>query len=108
MVSTPFLQNQGPNFWNLNGLYPNPFSDALTVAFTLGKPAELRFRAYNVAGEPVWEESLRFLPGQNFYRWKGVNSQLAVAASGVYLVFLRFQAEDGDFGEDKALAVIAR
>ncbi len=70
----------------LQGVYPNPFTDALTVDFAVGKSGnhsvELRFT--DLAGRTIYAHSTTLDYGNHSYTWKPAQGLL----SGIYFVTL--------------------
>ncbi len=70
----------------LQGVYPNPFTDALTVDFAVGKSGnhsvELRFT--DLAGRTIYAHSTTLGYGNHSYTWKPAHTLL----SGIYFVTL--------------------
>ncbi len=70
----------------LQGVYPNPFTDALTVDFAVGKSGvhkvELRFT--DLAGRTIYAHSTTLSYGNHSYTWKPAQGLL----SGIYFVTL--------------------
>ncbi len=70
----------------LQGVYPNPFTDALTVDFAVGKSGnhsvELRFT--DLAGRTIYAHAVSLGYGNHSYTWKPAGALL----SGVYFVTL--------------------
>jgi hypothetical protein len=104
VTRTPFLQAA---LLTLRGLYPNPFDEAMRLAFGLRSPARMRLQVYNVAGEAVYQRDWQAPAGLNELAWAGSNDAGARCASGVYL--LRLEAGAGPSLETEwATAVIVR
>jgi hypothetical protein len=91
----------------LLGLYPNPFSERLKIAFRSGAAGSLWLGVYNVAGERVAGFAVEAIPGVNTISWDGKNDAGAPCASGAYL--LRLQSQGAlDLGSLWAVAAITR
>jgi predicted outer membrane repeat protein len=75
----------------LRGNYPNPFDEATTLEYTLGREREVTMQVYNVLGQRV--ETLvdaRTSAGLHTVTWDGTNRYGDRVGSGVY--FVRMEA----------------
>ncbi len=81
-------QEEIPATARLAGVFPNPFTDRLTVAYELDEPAEVTIRLLDPLGRPVSEERAGWLgPG----RYRGSLSGRGLA-NGAY--YCEFRAND--------------
>ncbi len=80
---TPVVQ-AGPV--EISSPYPDPFRDTLHVVVVLKTPATIDIRVYNVAGEPVYDETLPRPAGVSVWNWNGSNLAGRRLASGVYII----------------------
>jgi len=74
--------------------YPNPFNQGTTLQFTLPEAGEVEGTIYDVASRVV--RRMRggiFTAGTHFWRWDGRDEADRPAASGLYLVRLRFRQQ---------------
>ena len=88
--STP-NQDDVPAAPRLEPVWPNPFSPATTIRFSLAAPGDVRLAVYDVAGRLV--AVLADGPSDGSERtleWHGVDSSGRAVASGVY--FLRLES----------------
>jgi len=90
----------------VRGAFPNPsIAGAASVRFSLAMPAKVTIRFYNVAGRLVHEAVVDGHVGaDNVYRWDGVTSSGARAASGVY--FYRLSAPGVQFQNNSQRMVL--
>ena len=75
--------------------YPNPFSDRLSLGYTVGSASQLELVVYNVAGEEVFRRSFQASAGTHIATWDGLNTAGTRSASGVYLVRIKADGEGG-------------
>ncbi len=90
-----------PGVTRLVGAWPNPFNPTTTLAYTLGRDADVRLALYDVQGRRVRTlVAGRQAAGAHQVRWDGRTDQGVRAASGVYFARL-----SGD-GVDQTLKVM--
>jgi hypothetical protein len=91
----------------VRGVFPNPsLGGEATVEFSLGQPAEVTIRFYNIAGRLVHEAELNGVVGPNTYRWDGISSTGIRTAPGVY--FYRLSAPGIEFqGNDRRMVLLS-
>ncbi len=90
-IDPPGVFAMSPDRLALKGSYPNPSSGAMTIAFDLADPSEVRLAVYDVMGRKVAtliEQSMQ--SGIHEVRWDGRTSNGQPVASGVY--FYRLEA----------------
>lgn len=57
-------------FQGQSRVFPNPFSDAVNLDFTLARDTELGFKLYNLQGQILQQrESQRYFPGSHSVKW---------------------------------------
>lgn len=69
--------------------YPNPFTQEITIPFTLKEPSSVEISIYNILGsrvERLLSESL--MSGTHHVQWTGTDERGAAVAAGLYLVRL--------------------
>jgi hypothetical protein len=62
-------------------VYPNPFSDIVTINFLLNRASELSIRIYNLHGKVVYDESYQGVIGEN-----RIQEDLSDLDSGSYII----------------------
>jgi hypothetical protein len=87
--------------------YPNPFRETVHVALLSKSDQPAKLSVYNVAGEPVFSESLRLRVGLTMWDWPGSNQNGGRCASGAYLIRLTPE-EQGHGGAQFTWVVISR
>lgn len=87
------------NAFELGQNYPNPFTGATTLAFSLAREAEVTLAVYNVLGQRVAVLADRdaYPPGAHL-----VEFDASGLASGIYL----YKLEAGDFSTSKQMLVV--
>jgi hypothetical protein len=78
----------------LDSNYPNPFNPQTTVAYTLPRAGRVTIEVYDASGR--WVQTITNEPqtaGAKTATWNGRDSNGETAASGVYLVRLKFDKE---------------
>lgn len=89
-------------------LYPNPFSDTQKIWVRCRGAGRLTLRAFNVAGEEVLRRQEAVVMGDNALSWDGSNGAGMRAASGIYLLWLRLDADSGESGEAQVTSALQR
>jgi len=91
-VTTPFVVSADPdvpNALSLEEAWPNPFSSATTVAFTLPQASPVRLAIHDPTGRRVRLLINANLPsGRHAIRWDGMDGNGRSLRSGVYFVTL--------------------
>jgi uncharacterized repeat protein (TIGR01451 family) len=99
---------QQPELVKDRGIYPNPFSDRARIYFTLRVASEVKLTIYNVAGEPIFVRSYTEAANKREILWEGINEAGGRCASGVYILRLDAQGDDGTTGYYWATMAIQR
>ncbi len=86
-----------PTDYALDQNYPNPFNPKTTISFALPVAGEVTLEIFNVLGQTVESQSMKFDAGFHKIEWDG-----GAYASGVY--FYRLQADR--FTETKKMVLI--
>jgi len=81
--------------FELNNVYPNPFSDLVTISLNLPETNLLLIRIYDSAGRQIRTVSggLGFI-GENEFFWDGTNTLGNPVQNGVYLIRITYQNEN--------------
>ena len=75
-------------------LYPNPFSDQITIPIELKESLQIKLSVLNLMGQTVAEiASGKFEAGFHQFQWDGNNSDGKKAGAGIYL--LKIETENG-------------
>lgn len=104
------LTTSVPVLWNANYanelVYPNPFSDELTIQFSLATPERLSLTIYDANGTPV-KQLLRNYPapaGTFNVTWNGADDAGRKLPAGIYFYMIR--GENG--GESQGRVLMAK
>jgi len=69
--------------------YPNPFTDALKLDFSLDVPAEVRLEIYNIKGQLVKRLTPAANTGGKYHStWTAIDESGSSVPNGVYIVKL--------------------
>jgi len=70
--------------------WPNPFSDQVSIAFSLSTATPVRFEVFDVAGRRVWTSRTSLLdPGRHSLTWDGHADDGHVQGGGIYFLRVR-------------------
>jgi len=70
-------------------LQPNPFSEALNIAWEMPESGAVTLEIVDVQGKLVYSKKAGALSGAQAWIWQGVDTQGAKVAPGVYMLTLR-------------------
>jgi YVTN family beta-propeller protein len=86
---------RSPFEFGLRAVRPNPFREATTVDFTIGRRSRVSLAIYDIMGRQVRAvaRGLWLEPGPQSLRWDGRSEAGAIAPAGVY--FVRLDTEAG-------------
>lgn len=81
--------------FELNTIYPNPFSDLVTINLNLPETNLLLIRIYDAAGNQIRTVSggLGFI-GENDFFWDGTNTKGNPVQNGIYLVRITYKNQN--------------
>lgn len=86
-------QQATPAIASLSALYPNPFNPETQVSLTLPEGADVHLEVFNTLGQRIRHRLLPDrLAGQHVLSWDGRNDAGDNAASGVYVLVVRWSA----------------
>lgn len=84
-------QDATPAAASLSALYPNPFNPETHVALSLSEPGQIQLEVFNALGQRVRHRTFSDRqPGMHVLSWDGRNDAGAEAASGVYVLVVRW------------------
>ena len=85
--SAPVANNE-PGYDGLNmDVYPNPFNDAVNIAFSLNEDKDVKIAVYNINGELIRAFDEGMMPrGRHLVRWNGQTIYNNSAPKGMYVV----------------------
>jgi len=73
-----------PTAFEIQGVYPNPFNNNLTIDFSLVQPSEIKLAVIDISGRAVKNQSFgHYSPGNHSISWNGKNY-----SAGVYFIQL--------------------
>ena len=84
-------------------IYPNPFSDAVTIAFALQQPGQVTVTVTDITGKQIallLNDQLKL--GSHSLQWNGTDANGTPLSNGIYLVPIR----KGNENEVKRLALV--
>jgi len=82
-----------PSAFNLGQNFPNPFSSATWINYSVPELSNLKLNIYNVRGELITTlQNGQFEPGKYSIKWNGLNDEGRSVTSGIY--FYRLQTDD--------------
>ena len=87
---TEILQDDAP--FTFGDAHPNPFTESITIPFTIPRDGLVRARIYNGLGQLIttllWSEQYA---GENMISWNGTNEAGVPVLSGTYICRLEFE-----------------
>ncbi len=79
-----------PEVFDLNTIYPNPFSGKTTIEYQLPEESPVRIEIYNITGQRVKVLIDNNQPAGNWSStWNGTDARGKAVAAGVYMVHLQ-------------------
>lgn len=84
--------------------YPNPFTDELTISFSLNQPAQIEIAIYNLQGTMVKKLKNEFYQtGSHEVRWRAAESELS---QGIYILSLSGNSKTVSFKESQKIQLV--
>ena len=85
------LVNEVPEAYDLNAIYPNPFSSMTTIEYHLPEESPVRIEIFNVTGQRVKAliDTNNMPAGSWNTVWDGTDERDRAVAAGVYMVHLQ-------------------
>jgi len=97
-----------PDSYMIGNAYPNPFSQSITIPFTLPENFQnndVQAEIYDSMGKQVYSfGSLRLNPGFHELTWQGINNRGDVLAAGIYII--RFKTNNYEHPTSKRVILL--
>jgi hypothetical protein len=93
-----------PTTYGLSQNFPNPFNPVTTIQYRLPKAERVQLKVFNLLGEEVvgLVNGEQKAPGYHVAIWDGRNKDGDLAASGIYIFWMRA----GSFTMTKKMALV--
>jgi flagellar hook capping protein FlgD len=101
-VATDAVKNEVETGHSLSA-NPNPFSNAVTISYTLSRPERVTLRIYDISGKLVKKlADGQMQEGPHHFQWDAKGDNGNAVTTGTYIL----QLNDGDKTETRKLAVV--